>query len=59
MCTTPSYLRAINSTQFKAILLVGGFGSSAYLKKRLQETNFGSTAPEIIQAVNACTAIVS
>ncbi|TGZ81553.1 actin-like ATPase domain-containing protein [Ascodesmis nigricans] len=40
-----------------AILLVGGFGSSAYLKQRIEKTNFGGQKIQVIQPVNARTAI--
>ncbi|KAF8538632.1 hypothetical protein BDD12DRAFT_806001 [Trichophaea hybrida] len=42
-----------------AILLVGGFGSSTYLLKRLQDANYGGMKPaiEVLQPVNAQTAI--
>ncbi|KAF8245037.1 actin-like ATPase domain-containing protein [Wilcoxina mikolae CBS 423.85] len=42
-----------------AILLVGGFGSSEYLLKRLQETRYGpaSTELQVVQPINARSAI--
>ncbi|KAF8247382.1 hypothetical protein K440DRAFT_661489 [Wilcoxina mikolae CBS 423.85] len=41
-----------------AILLVGGFGSSEYLLKRLQHANYGIGKPlQVLQPMNAQTAI--
>ncbi|KAF8253388.1 actin-like ATPase domain-containing protein [Wilcoxina mikolae CBS 423.85] len=40
-----------------AILLVGGFGSSKYLLKRLQDASYGGEKLEVLQPVNAQTAI--
>ncbi|KAA8913169.1 hypothetical protein FN846DRAFT_916415 [Sphaerosporella brunnea] len=41
----------------KAILLVGGFGSSAYLLQRLQNTRYGGKVLQVLQPPNARTAI--
>jgi hypothetical protein len=37
----------------QAILLVGGFGSSEYLRKRLQEARYGGKELQVLQPVNA------
>ncbi|KAF8541135.1 hypothetical protein BDD12DRAFT_830367 [Trichophaea hybrida] len=47
-----------NGEQVAAILLVGGFGSSEYLRKRLQDTLYGGKTLQVIQPVNARSAIV-
>ncbi|KAF8243913.1 actin-like ATPase domain-containing protein [Wilcoxina mikolae CBS 423.85] len=44
--------------QVAAILLVGGFGSSEYLRKRLQDTLYGGQTLQVMQPVNARSAIV-
>ncbi|KAL7276609.1 hypothetical protein RUND412_000413 [Rhizina undulata] len=41
-----------------AIILVGGFGSSGYLRKRLSENLFNGRKVRVIQPMNAWTAIV-
>ncbi|KAI5812785.1 hypothetical protein BZA77DRAFT_323306 [Pyronema omphalodes] len=47
-----------NNDKVAAILLVGGFGSSEYLLKRLQKTDYGTLSPiQILQPTNARTAI--
>lgn len=48
-----------NGENVAAILLVGGFGSSEYLYKRLRDTTYGSarTRIEVLQPKNAQTAI--
>lgn len=37
----------------KAILLVGGFGSSEYLRKRLAEHTYGGRMIDVLQPVSA------
>ena len=37
----------------KAILLVGGFGSSVYLRNRLSDHTYGDQKIDILQPVNA------
>ncbi|KAI5783433.1 hypothetical protein FPQ18DRAFT_356158 [Pyronema domesticum] len=47
-----------NNDKVAAILLVGGFGSSEYLLKRLQNTDYGTNSSiQILQPTNARTAI--
>ena len=41
----------------KAILLVGGFGSSEYLFKRLSSHTYGGLKIEVLQPVNAYATI--
>lgn len=37
----------------KAIILVGGFGSSEYLRKRLSSHTYGDRKIDVLQPVNA------
>jgi hypothetical protein len=47
----PRYL--VHGLTAQAIILVGGFGSSEYLRKRLEEARYGGRELQVLQPINA------